>query len=201
MIHSPSTQPSLLVRLRDSGDELAWSHFVGLYGPLVYSWLRQRGLQDADVADLTQDVLRQVAVSVRTFEYSPQRGAFRGWLYTVVRNRLRTFCDRELKKDVGRWRGEGGTGAFEKLSAVIDDTVETADEWDRAFERQLMSHAVEVIRPDFAETTWRAFWLTAVEGRRGIEAADELGMTPAAVYLARSRVLQKLKEQVRLLSE
>lgn len=197
MTHSPETQPSLLVRLRIAGDELAWSQFVDLYGPLIYAYLRRQGLQDADVADLTQDVLRQVSAAVKTFEYDPRQGTFRGWLFTVVRNRLRTYWQRE----VGRGQGEGGSAAFAKIHAVADHAPDAAAEWDAAFERQLFHYAAETIRADFSETTWQAFWRTAVEGQAGRDVAGQLQLTPAAVYLARSRVLQRLKEQVRQLTE
>ncbi len=197
MTHSPETQPSLLVRLRNAGDERAWSQFVHLYGPLVYSYLRRQGLQDADVADLTQDVLRQISTAVKTFEYDPHQGTFRGWLFAAVRNRLRTFWQREA----GRGQGEGGSAAFEKLHAVPDDNPSASAEWDAAFERQLFLYAADIIRADFSETTWQAFWRTAVEGQTGRDVAQQLELTPAAVYLARSRVMQRLKEQVRSLAE
>ncbi len=197
MTHSPETQPSLLVRLRNAGDEAVWSEFVNLYGPLVYSYFRRQGLQDADVADLTQDVLRQISSAVKTFEYDPRQGTFRGWLFTVVRNRLRTFWQREA----GRGQGVGGSVAFEKIYAVADDSPDAAAEWEAAFERQLFAYAAEIIRGDFSEATWQAFWRTAVEGQPGREVAQQLELTPAAVYLARSRVTQRLKEQVRSLTE
>lgn len=88
MASIPITQLSLLVRLRDARDREAWERFVDLYAPLVFGFVRKRGLQEADAADLTQDVLRQVAQSAKSLVYDPKRGSFRAWLFTVVRNRL-----------------------------------------------------------------------------------------------------------------
>jgi DNA-directed RNA polymerase specialized sigma24 family protein len=85
MAASLETRPSLLLRLREPADQEAWRHFVDAYGPMVYRYARQRGLQDADAADLTQIVLLQVSGSVRRFDYDPQRGRFRGWLFGLVR--------------------------------------------------------------------------------------------------------------------
>src|SRR5262249_2236036 len=85
------TRPSLLVRLRDARDSQAWTQFVQVYGPVVYNFARKRGLQAADAADLTQDVLRAVAGAASRLEYDPARGSFRSWLFRVVRNRLRDF--------------------------------------------------------------------------------------------------------------
>src|ERR1700730_3538749 len=91
MPEAPTTQPSLLVRLRDARDERAWSQFVDLYAPLVSGYARRHGLKDADAADLMQGVLRSVAIAVRRLDYDPRRGSFRGWLFTIVRNQLATF--------------------------------------------------------------------------------------------------------------
>ncbi len=88
---SATTRPSLLLRIRDARDAAAWSQFVELYAPLVYGFARKHGLQDADAADLTQDVLRAVARSARSLEYDPRRGTFRGWPFTIVRHKLRNL--------------------------------------------------------------------------------------------------------------
>src|SRR5437763_1051653 len=107
MGETPVTRPSLLVRIRDSRDREAWSQFVDVYAPLVYGFARKRGLQDADAADLSQDVLRAVAGAAARFEYDPERGSFRGWLLTVVRNKLRNF----LAARARHHQGSGDTSA------------------------------------------------------------------------------------------
>src|SRR4051794_19657995 len=91
----PPTRASLLARLRDPRDAEAWGQFVELYAPLIFGWGRRRGLQDADAADLTQEVLRAVAASLPAAGYDPAKGAFRGWLYAVTRNKLNTFLARQ----------------------------------------------------------------------------------------------------------
>ena len=194
MPHVPPTQPSLLVRLKDAHDREAWERFVDLYAPLVYAFVRKRGLQDADAADLTQDVLRQVAAAAKSLIYDPRRGSFRGWLFTVVRNRL-TDHWRTAARDV---RGSGDSSQWQQASEQLVTESDSA-EWDAAYERQLLECAAQQVRADFSEATWSAFWQTAVEGREGKVVAEELGMTVAAVYLAKGRVMTRLKEQVRWL--
>jgi RNA polymerase sigma-70 factor (ECF subfamily) len=185
----PATQASLLVRIRDAGDRDAWTRFVDLYAPLVYRYARRQGLQDADAADLTQDVLRAVAGAAGRLQYDPARGTFRGWLFTVVRNKLRDWLDRRRRECVGA----GGTTAVDRLheAAAPEDA---AEQWERDHERRLFEWACEQARPDFGEATWRAFRLTAVEGKSGKEAARTLGITVAAVYLAKGRVMKRIKE-------
>src|SRR5436305_14581075 len=103
MQESPATRASLLVRLRDGSDVGAWREFVHLYAPIIYGFARKRGLQDADAADLMQDVLRSVSTAMPRLEYDPIRGTFRGWLFTVTRNKVFNFLE-------SRGRHEQGSG-------------------------------------------------------------------------------------------
>src|ERR1700685_2729121 len=103
MEESPATRASLLVRIRDGQDVEAWRQFTRVYSPVVYGFARKRGLQDADAADLMQEMLRSVAVHVGRLEYDPKRGTFRSWLFTVTRNKLYSFLN-------GRRRHERGSG-------------------------------------------------------------------------------------------
>jgi RNA polymerase sigma factor (sigma-70 family) len=193
MDEPPSTRPSLLVRLRDGGDHEAWTCFVDVYGPLIYAFARTKGLQDADAADVVQDVLCAVAGAIKKLEYDPQRGSFRGWLFTVVRNRLLRFWSRQSRAG----RGTGDSSHVRHLEEVPsrEDVPDAA--WDREHERCRFAWAAERVRDQVQPSTWAAFWKTAVEGASGQKAAAELGITVAAVYLAKSRVMARLKEQVR----
>src|SRR5436305_2637850 len=101
MADSVSTRPSLLVRLRDHRDRPACAEFVEIYAPMVYGYAQKHGLQDADAADLTQEVLRAVARAVPRLEYDPNRGSFRGWLFTVVRNELRDWLAARRRHPAG----------------------------------------------------------------------------------------------------
>jgi RNA polymerase sigma-70 factor (ECF subfamily) len=192
MADSASTRPSLLARIRDRQDRQAWAEFVDIYAPLVYGYAQKQGLQDADAADVTQEVLRAVAGSAAQFEYDPRRGSFRGWLFTIVRNELRDFAAGQRRHP----RGSGDTDMQRRLEQQPDWAADEEALWEREYERQLFNWAAEQVRRDFQETTWQAFWLTAVEGKSGKEAAEALGLTTAAVYLAKRRVMTRLKEQL-----
>jgi RNA polymerase sigma-70 factor (ECF subfamily) len=196
MADSPGTRPSLLVRLRDGRDQQAWTTFVQVYGPLIYHFARKQGLQDADASDLMQDSLRVVAGAVKGLEYDPRRGTFRSWLFTVVRNQLFRF--RSRKDRAGR--GTGDTAAYERLQELPAPDDQAAV-WEEEYERRRFAWAAEQVRGQVQPGTWQAFWQTAVEGKSGQEVAAALGMSVAAVYLAKSRVMARLKEQVRELRE
>lgn len=189
MAEQPPTRPSLLVRLRDHRDNQAWGEFVELYAPLIYAYARKRGLQDADAADLTQTVLRQVAVHVDRLEYDPRRGSFRGWLFTIVRNRLRNFQEQPRHL----YQGSGDPHVQQLLELQTTDEPEERAQWEREYHLGLLAWAADQVRPRVQEATWQAFWQTAVEGKSGKEVAQALGLTSAAVYLAKSRVMARLR--------
>src|SRR5689334_25069146 len=138
MADIPPTRASLLLRLRDPRDGEAWGQFVDLYAPLVYGYLRKQGLQDADAADLCQDVLAAVAGAVGRLEYDPARGAFRNWLFTVVRRKLANWRAAQQ----GRARGSGDSGTHQLLEKCpAPDRMEA--EWQAQWERHLVAWACE----------------------------------------------------------
>jgi RNA polymerase sigma factor (sigma-70 family) len=198
MLDAPLTRASLLVRIRDGRDQEAWRQFVQLYAPVVYGFARKRGLQDADAADVMQDVLRSVAGAATRLNYDPARGSFRGWLYTVARNKIFNFLEAGRHK-LGR--GSGDSGARAQLEALAGPEWGLAESWDEEYERNLAALALERVRGEVQAATWQAFWQTAVEGRSAREAGATLDMTAGAVYVARSRVLARLKEEVQRLQE
>ena len=191
MEEAPVTRPSLLLRIRAGQDHDAWRQFVQMYAPVVYGFLRKRGVQDADAADLMQDVFRSVAGAANRLDYDRQRGTFRGWLYTVTRNKLYNFLNSRKRKE----RASGDSDGQHRLEEqpAPDDATEL---WDREYERRLFSWAAEQVRDEFQEQTWRAFWQTAVDGKSPKEVAASLHMSPGAVYVAKSRVLARLREKV-----
>jgi RNA polymerase sigma factor (sigma-70 family) len=193
----PATRPSLLVRLRDARDADAWQEFVKLYAPLVHGFARKRGLQDADAADLTQDVLRAVAGSVGRLDYDPGRGSFRGWLFTIALHKLHDF----LAGKKGCCQGSGDTAVQARLEEQAAPSPEDAALWDQEYDQRLLARAVEQVRACCHEATWQAFRQTALEGKKARDVAATLGMSVASVYVAKSRVLGLLKKCVCLLRE
>jgi RNA polymerase sigma-70 factor (ECF subfamily) len=193
MIDAQSTHPSLLVRLRDERDADSWSQFVGTYSPLILGYLRRRGLQDADAADLTQEVMARVATAIKGFEYNSDKGSFRGWLFTIVENCRRGFSAQERP---GR-RGSGDTKMLRVLAEVPAESLQ--DDWDRQYQQHLLEQAARDVRGEFQTSTWRAFWKTAVEGQPPREVAAEVGLSIASVYMAKHRVTERLRQRVQYL--
>jgi len=195
MAEAPPTRATLLARIKDGGDTIAWGEFVRLYGPVVYGFARKRGLQDADAADLVQEVLRSVARNADRMEYDPKRGTFRGWLYTVTRNKIYNF----LTAQRHRPRAAGDSNTHERLDSVPAKQDDGEAEWELEYQRRLSSKAMERVRHEFQPATWDAFWGTAVNGRPAQDVGKELMMSPGAVYVAKSRVLARLRDEVQLL--
>lgn len=191
MTAAPLTRASLVYRLRDPSDTDAWKEFVRLYASLIYGFARKRGLQDADAADLMQDVLRSVAGAIGRLEYDRSKGTFRGWLFAITRNKVFNFLDASRRRP----RGSGDMDVQKRLDALPDRTPDE-DDWDREYERKVFSWAAERIREEFQPTTWNAFWMTAVDGVGASDVGRKLDMSPGAVYVAKSRVLARLREEI-----
>jgi RNA polymerase sigma-70 factor (ECF subfamily) len=180
------TPISLLARLRTPGDAGAWDRFVELYTPLFYHWARRLGSDPDDASDLVQDVFLTLVERLPGFAYDPGR-RFRGWLWTVTLNKFRE-----------RKRRAGVLAATEGRAAVPDEGPDSVGEFTEAeYNRYLTGRALQLMQEDFQPTTWRAFWEHAVNGRPAGEVATELGTTAGAVYAAKSRVLGRLREELR----
>jgi RNA polymerase sigma-70 factor (ECF subfamily) len=177
------TPRSLLERLRQPGDQAAWERFVELYTPLLFVWSRRLGLQSADAADRIQELFSSLVQTLPAFHYDPSR-RFRGWLWTVFRNRVRTWQSQQ--PDVAQ--------------RPDLDTLPEADPADALMEaeyrRHLVGRALQVMRTDFEESTWRACWECVAQDRPAAEVARELGISVEAVYQAKSRVLARLRQEL-----
>lgn len=180
-----STSVSLLRRLKDR-NEIAWSRFVDLYAPLVYFWGKQQGLNPEDAGDLVQEVMHTVFQKIPDFQYDPKR-RFRGWLRTIAVNKSRDFQRRN--------RNRPSSGLTETHDAIA--VAPEVDVFDRANHRaHLIRRAVEMIKPEFRQRTWLAFYGLVFEGKSGRQLAEELGMSEGAVYVAKSRVCKRLRHEL-----
>ena len=194
---SPSTRYSLLLRIQDPQNHAAWVEFLTLYEPLVYRLARRKGLQDADAHDLCQEVFRAVANAADRWQPDPARGSFRGWLLTISRNLLVNFLRRQRRHACT----SGGTEVQDLLEQGTAQPDEYAAEIETEYRRRLFQVAAESIENEFTRSTWLAFWRTAVQERAVGEVSAELGLSPGAVYIARSRVLARLRQRVGELEE
>ncbi len=194
---APATRHTLIVKLRDPADAGAWREFVALYEPLVYRLARRKGLQDADARDLCQEVFRAVSQAIDRWDIDPTRGSFRGWLSRIARNLLVNFLTRRPY----RVRGSGSTSVQELLEAQPAGDPSATALFEAEYRRRLFRWAADEVKSEFAATTWDAFWQTAVEGRTPADVAAELSLSVGAVYIARSRVLARLRKRIGELGE
>jgi RNA polymerase sigma-70 factor (ECF subfamily) len=189
------TRPSLLLGLRDVQDAESWRTFVNVYAPLVHGYCRKRGLQDADAADVTQEVLAQVVRSIQAFEHDSARGRFRDWLRTVIHGKLTRWCEKRPRERGVAGRADGHD-LLEQLPAPEVDNA-----WAAEFNAHVLQTALGRIRDGFETKTWHAFEEVWAQNRPAAEVAHELEMPVAAVYVAKSRVLKRLREEVLHLAE
>ncbi len=192
MNDSPATRHSLIIKLRNPADATAWTEFLAIYEPLVYRLARLKGLQHADANDLCQEVFQAVARSIHGWE--PGRGSFRGWLSRIARNLLINFLTRRQDQP----RGSGSTSVRERLDAQAAPEVDPSATllFEAEYQRRLFRWAAQEVRGEIAPATWQAFWQTALEERPPVQVASELGLSVGAVYVARCRVLARIKQRV-----
>jgi RNA polymerase sigma-70 factor (ECF subfamily) len=185
MTDAQATPATLLNRLRGAADPSDWTRFVALYTPLLVSMARKLAVPDQEIGDLVHEVFVILFEKLPSFAYDPSR-RFRGWLWTVTRNRWLTG------------RRHPGLHSAVPADAVAADAVADADDnpiEEEEFRRYVVRRAAELIQAEFAETTWQAFWQSVVEGRRAADVAAVLGLTVGAVWTAKCRVLKRLREE------
>ena len=186
----PETKASLILRLPSADDADAWQEFVSIYEPFVYRFARRGGLQDADARELVQNVLLSVARAVGRWRPDRQRGRFRTWLFRIARNQLLDVLAKQQRSIVAC----GGSGLFDQLN----QTLKPGDDQQMRLEhrRELFRWAADRVKSSVNETTWNAFWMTTIQEQTVEVVASELGLTTGAVYIARSRVLARLRDEV-----
>src|SRR6516164_4648291 len=183
------TRQSLLFRAQ-SGEADAWKDLTNLYRPLIIGWLNRQGVPAVDLEDLSQDVLLSVVKHLPGFEHSGHRGAFRSWLRTIVCSRTADY-----------WRAlevaapAGGSGATAALQQIADPDSELNRQWDQEHDRYVLHCLLDLMEEEFEPITLQAFRRLALDGVSGAEAAQELGLSVAAVYVAKSRVLARIRQE------
>jgi RNA polymerase sigma factor (sigma-70 family) len=182
------TRQSLLIRVRDLGDQQAWAEFHARYAPMIGGWCRRWFPREAD--DMVQEVLLLLARRLRTFEYEPGPARFRGYLKTVTRRLMADLKEKEQARPL-----VGGDGLVEEAEA-------SQDLWDRLaaeYDLELLAKAKENVRGRIEPRTWSAYVETAERGRKGAEVARDLGMKVGAVQQAKYHVLNLLRDEVEFL--
>jgi RNA polymerase sigma-70 factor (ECF subfamily) len=188
-VTTSETSLSLLERLRQHPDAAAWKQFVDLYAPLLHRWLRRRKVPPQDADDLLQEVLGVVVRELPDFRHNQRPGAFRAWLRTILVHRLRGYWRARQTRPIAS--GDAASLDVEDLEADRDRY------WDREHDLHVLRRLMELVEPDFTPATWQAFRRVTFEGQSAAAVARDLGLSVNAVWLARSRVLRRLREQSR----
>jgi RNA polymerase sigma-70 factor (ECF subfamily) len=187
------TSASLLERLRDEPDGEAWRRLVAVYTPLLRQWLGRYGLQPSDVDDLTQEVLAVVVRELPGFEHNRRPGAFRRWLRTILVHRLRGFWRARQSRPVAT--GDSDLGHV--LEQLEDPESGLSRLWDEEHDRHVMARLLEQIEPEVKPATWQAFRRVVLDGQDEESVAAALGLSVNAVFIAKSRVLARLRREAR----
>lgn len=191
------TSLSLLGRLRRSPESENWNRLVDLYAPLTREWLRKYDVQDSDADDLVQEVLLAVSKDLGKFEHAGQPGAFRGWLKAILVNRLRKFWRARDRRPQAR----GDSDIQARLAQLENPASEMSRIWNRQHDQYVLRQLLALAEPHFAPITWKAFCRVALDGARADVVARELNISLNAVFIAKSRVLSRLRQEAEGLVE
>lgn len=188
---SSSTSTSLLRRVK-ANDPDAWQRLVKLYSPLVYSWARAAGLQDSDAADVIQEVFQAVSKAIERFRHDRPSDSFGGWLLTITKNKVRDHFRQRAEHPDAR----GGTTVQLQMQHVPEVAPDESKDTAAAVTTNLPRRSLDLIRGEFKDRTWQAFWRVVVAGDKPVDVAEDLGTSVAAVYMAKSRVFRRVREEL-----
>jgi RNA polymerase sigma-70 factor (ECF subfamily) len=184
------THKSLLLRAQ-TGEENAWKDLTDLYRPLIVGWVKRQGVAARDIDDLSQEILLSVVKYLPAFEHSGRPGAFRSWLHTII-------CSRTIDY----WRAieagtqvSGASDAADALQQIEDPNSDLNRRWDEEHDRYVLGCLLDLVAEEFEPATLMAFRRLTLDGASGAAAAAELGLTVPAVYMAKSRVLKRIRQE------
>ncbi len=183
------TRKSLIVKLRNSTNELAWRDFVCVYEGFLKQLVRRQGVPDRHVADVTQQILLAIARSIDGWKDDGNAASFRRWLVTVSRNVVIQFMTRERRQT-------SGVGGTEMLSQLLNVADKPDEQLVRKYQHELVVWAAEQVRHEFLETSWQAFWATVIEGQTVDDVASVLGVSPGSIYMSRTRIMARIRKLV-----
>ena len=186
-----STSISLLNRLQQTDDSVNWNRLVKLYSPLLRQWLRKYDVQASDADDLIQEVLLAVSKDLKSFDHNGRPGAFRTWLRTILAHRLRNFWRSRGRRPQAR----GDSDIDRRLDQLEDPASELSAIWDQQHDKYVAQQLLSMTQSSFEQRTWTAFRRVALEGARPDAVAKELGVSLNAVFIAKSRVLSRLRQE------
>jgi len=190
MSHDLITHPSLLLRLRSGDDNSAWVEFVQVYGPMVFGYCRIRKLQESDAADVSQEVMVRLAKAMANFEYNPEIGRFRDWLGKVIHRELLRF-----------WEKRKALSRVQNGERTNEEAIDESPIWIEHFQSEILRKSLANIQCEFPQETWNAFTFSWLENLPVGDVATRLQIPIENVYVAKSRVLKRLRNEVARLSE
>lgn len=186
-----STSISLIDRLRTQGDEESWNRLVTIYSPLLKDWLERYQVQASDADDLVQEVMLAIAKDLQQFEHRGREGCFRSWMRAILVNRLRGFWRARARRP----STPGYLGIEQQLVQLEDPTSALSQAWNLEHDRYVLRQLLRLVEPHFSTKTWQAFYRVTFDDARPDAVAQELGLSVNAVFIARSRVLSRLRQE------
>jgi RNA polymerase sigma-70 factor (ECF subfamily) len=189
-VDTPSSTSLTLIDRIKVHDKEAWERLVTLYTPFLHYWCRRWGVSRADADDVLQEAFHAISKNLKDFRREQTGHSFRGWIRGIARNKALSLRRRH------KLRAKGGTGFYRQSLLIPDRGIPSIADNEKAENEAigiLYEHALKLVRAEFEDRTWQAFWRAVVDGQAPTIIAEDLGVTAAAVRQAKSRVLRRLK--------
>jgi RNA polymerase sigma-70 factor, ECF subfamily len=195
--HADRSEPSsvsstLLARIKAHQPE-AWRRFVDIYGPVIYRWCRMASVPKDEAADVVQEVFIAATKHIDEFRRDRPGDSLTGWMSAITRSKVVDY----FRSRQGRAAGQGGTDAYERLCQFADSSSISLIKEPEESQALIARLGLNLVRAEFEDHTWQAFWRTAVEGQPANVVAADLRMTVQAVYKAKSRVLRRARQELK----
>ncbi|MDG2012137.1 MAG: sigma-70 family RNA polymerase sigma factor [Pirellulaceae bacterium] len=187
-----TTRFSLILRLKDVDDVIAWDEFTAIYSAVIYRVAIKRGLQAADAENIVQEVFSAVVCSVAQWVERENRGKFRAWLLRIAHNESVDLMTRKATRSLGK----GGDAGY-KLMEQIPAPTKLEKMFETEYQNSVFQWASDQVKDTVTKLNWQAFWMTSIEGMPVDKVTQSLGMSRGQVYTAKSRVMAKIKKRVK----
>jgi len=194
------TRASLIARLKNWQDQASWQDFFDSYWKLIYGVARKTGISDAEAQDVVQETMASVAKQMPTFQYDPAIGSFKGWLLKLTRWRIVDQIRKRLPPASHSPSPDGFATDTGRLEQVIDPESAALDDlWNAEWETNLLEAAKAKVKRKIDPAKYQVFDFYVNKGWHAEKVAERFGLSVDQVYLAKHRVTEMLKVEVRRL--
>jgi RNA polymerase sigma factor (sigma-70 family) len=196
------TRQSLLERLKNLDDQVSWQTFFNRYWKLIYSVARKSGLVDAEAQDVVQETIISLTKNIRTLDYDPAYGSFKGYLKRLTQWRIGDYVRKKQYQSEGKRMPREEPMSTSLVEILADPAGQNVEKhWDEEWEAHLLELAMGAVKNQVSPGQLQIFYFHAGKKLPAKQVAKRLGVKLSQVYLAKYKVSALVKKEVRKLKK